>query len=230
MDQVNLPATVGPKRNTCETDPKHTFHLGKLLMKIPEQDIRGFGFDGMARVCIGWMIGAAFALSVVCGAPETAAAASKDEILGAVFGAAEKRLIREALGGMPGTSTNPRAGTSDADEDEGDKVSKGKKAGRGKSESKSKSKGNKNKAAKGKGKSGQLPPGLAKRDELPPGLKRMEALPAGLAKRSLPRSLEEKLPTPPDGVERVIVDNDVVLIEKATNRVLDILTDVLLKQ
>ena len=71
------------------------------------------------------------------------------------------------------------------------------------------------KAKKGKGKKG-LPPGLAKRDALPPGL----------AKRELPPGLSDKLPPSAPGTERTVVEDDIVLIEKATGKVLDILVDV----
>jgi hypothetical protein len=76
-----------------------------------------------------------------------------------------------------------------------------------------------------------LPPGLAKRDTLPPGLqKQLErngTLPPGLQARALPGDLERRLPALPDGVERGTIADDVVLIEKATGRILDILKDVL---
>ena len=49
----------------------------------------------------------------------------------------------------------------------------------------------------------------------------------GLAKRDLPEDLEARLPEPEPGYERVVVDNDVVLIEKATNIIKDIIKDVL---
>lgn len=75
-----------------------------------------------------------------------------------------------------------------------------------------------------------LPPGLAKRDTLPPGLEKQldknGALPPGLAKRSLPDDLLARLPQR-KGSKRVIVDNDVVLIEEGTNIVLDVLEDIL---
>lgn len=81
----------------------------------------------------------------------------------------------------------------------------------------------------GKGKNKGMPPGLAKRGgNLPPGLaKRGGELPPGLAKR-LPSDLERELPPRPGTYRRVIVDNDIVLIDAATNKVLDILEDVLL--
>ncbi len=69
----------------------------------------------------------------------------------------------------------------------------------------------------GKGKSGGMPPGLAKHGgELPPGL----------AKR-LPRDLERELPRRSREFRRVIVDNDIVLIDAVTNKVLDVLEDVI---
>jgi hypothetical protein len=78
-----------------------------------------------------------------------------------------------------------------------------------------------------------MPPGLKKRDQLPPGLQKYfqnhGALPPGLAKRSLPQDLEQRLsPLNPD-YERVIVDNDILLIETATQVLIDILTNVVTK-
>ena len=75
-----------------------------------------------------------------------------------------------------------------------------------------------------------LPPGLAKRDELPPGLaKQLQkngTLPPGLAKRSLPADLEKQLPPPPKGYERQIIeDATVVLVNKATGKIADIIYD-----
>lgn len=88
------------------------------------------------------------------------------------------------------------------------------------SEEKSKKKG------KGKKQKG-MPPGLAKKKELPPGLqKQLEKngkLPPGLEKRELPNDLLRKLPTRLEDFKRVIVDNDVLLIEKGTEIILDIL-------
>jgi len=76
-----------------------------------------------------------------------------------------------------------------------------------------------------------MPPGVAKRGgDLPPGLaKRSGKLPPGLAKR-LPSDLRRDLPPPPRSPKyrRVVVDNDIVLIDAATNKVLDILEDVIL--
>jgi len=76
-----------------------------------------------------------------------------------------------------------------------------------------------------------LPPGLAKKEKLPPGLERQlqrnGTLPPGLAKRELPPDLEQQLPEPAEGFERTIVENTVVLVEKATGRIADIIEDVI---
>lgn len=79
-----------------------------------------------------------------------------------------------------------------------------------------------------------LPPGLAKRGgNLPPGLqKKLEKngeLPPGLQKKltPLPVELDRQLPPLPDSWERVVVERDVILIDRRTNRILDIIEDVL---
>ena len=81
---------------------------------------------------------------------------------------------------------------------------------------------------KDKGNKG-LPPGLATRESLPPGLQKQldenGALPPGLATRDLPDDLLGKLPDR-KGTKRIIFDNDIVLIEEGTRKVLDILKDV----
>ena len=69
-------------------------------------------------------------------------------------------------------------------------------------------KGKGNKAAKG--------PGKGQKSGLPPGLDR----------RALPADLEDRLPDRTD-TERVIVGSDVVLIEKGTDLVLDVIRDVI---
>ena len=78
------------------------------------------------------------------------------------------------------------------------------------------------------------PPGLAKRDRLPPGLERQlqrnGRLPPGLEKRQFPPELRARLPLPLQGTERVIVGNDAVLIDKATNVILDIIHDVVVNR
>jgi hypothetical protein len=70
---------------------------------------------------------------------------------------------------------------------------------------------------------GGLPPGLAKKDKLPPGLAKRDTLPPGLAKRALPSDLDRLLGSLPKDRERSIVGDDVVLIDTATNVILDIL-------
>lgn len=81
-----------------------------------------------------------------------------------------------------------------------------------------------------KGKSDDLPPGLAKRDSLPPGLSRKlekdGTLPPGIAKRSLPSTLESRLHALPAGYERREIGADIVLVETASGKILDIIHDV----
>jgi hypothetical protein len=78
-----------------------------------------------------------------------------------------------------------------------------------------------------------LPPGLAKRGgKLPPGLqKHLEKngrLPPGLQKRlePLPQDLEARLPRLPDYWERVILDRDVILVDRRSSRILDIIENI----
>jgi hypothetical protein len=84
-------------------------------------------------------------------------------------------------------------------------------------------------AGKGKSKKkhGNLPPGLAKKGTLPPGLAKQLArngtLPPGLAKRALPDDLLVQLQPRPAGYELVLVDDRVMLIQAATNLILDVL-------
>lgn len=90
--------------------------------------------------------------------------------------------------------------------------------------------GKKGKHRKNQG-DGDLPHGLAKRGgDLPPGLERhLEKyghLPPGLETRELPDDLKKRLPKAHKGTKRVIVNDDVLLIEEATGVILDILKDV----
>ena len=85
-----------------------------------------------------------------------------------------------------------------------------------------------------KSKTKGLPPGLAKRGgNLPPGLqKKLERngeLPPGLQKRlePLPDDLNRQLPALPEYWERVIVERDVILIDRRSNRILDIIENVI---
>lgn len=81
---------------------------------------------------------------------------------------------------------------------------------------------------KGKKKNKGLPPGLAKRGELPPGLAKQLArnghLPPGLEGRDLPPDLLSQLPPIHADYRYVIVDDKVMLVRRATNVILDILT------
>lgn len=79
-----------------------------------------------------------------------------------------------------------------------------------------------------------LPPGLAKRGgKLPPGLqKHLEKngrLPPGLQKRlePLPQDLDSQLPRLPDYWERVILERDVILLDRRSNRILDIIENII---
>ena len=77
-----------------------------------------------------------------------------------------------------------------------------------------------------------LPPGLAKRSELPPGLQKQLArkgkLPPGLQKRlePLPEELVVRLPRMPEIWSPVILGRHVILLDRRTQRILDILENV----
>ncbi len=80
------------------------------------------------------------------------------------------------------------------------------------------------------GHSSGLPPGLAKRGgDLPPGLQKHLArngtLPPGLQKRlqPFPVELERRLPSIPRIWVRVILGRHVILLERRTNRILDLI-------
>lgn len=138
--------------------------------------------------------------------PSTATQTGGKSILGdvadVVFKEIEKRAIEEYYKHVPGARS-----------EDDDKDGKGK---HGKDK------------AKGHGRGNGLPPGLAKRAQLPPGLaKRGNHLPPGLMKGDLPPDLEHKLPPVTKGTERVIVDEDVLLIQKGTDIILDVLEGVL---
>jgi hypothetical protein len=181
----------------------------------------------------------AAALVLLCGP----AVAQSSGVADAVFSAIEKRIIQDHFGGKsaeqkeadekgPKAAADDRSRSEATDEDR-DKPKAG-RAGRKRAKGErakpkaAKKGGKKSKAARGgPPKSKAMPPGLARRDELPPGLARRETLPPGLAKRELAADLEAKLPPPPKGTERAIVEDNVVLIERATGKVLDILKGVL---
>jgi hypothetical protein len=138
---------------------------------------------------------------------ETGSGSVIGDIADIVFKEAERRIIKEYYDHVPGAKRS---------ENEDDKDKSGKKDKK------------KDKGASGKGRGNGLPPGLAKRDQLPPGLaKRGNQLPSGLMKSDLPPDLEAKLGNLPNNVERIIVDNDVLLVQKGTDLILDVLEGVL---
>ena len=153
-----------------------------------------------------------FALALPVNAQETAVTQGKD-LGGIVFLEIEKRLIRNIYG-IPSSERDPerwrprneKAHTSDIFES-------------------MHTSGKKFKLKMGKDRKGTSP-GLAKRNKLPPGLAKFKKLPKKLKKRPRPKGLEDILP-PRKMTERVIVGNHVVLVEKATNLVLDILKGVI---
>ena len=69
-----------------------------------------------------------------------------------------------------------------------------------------------------------LPPGLAKREgNLPPGLAKRDRLPPGLQGEPLPRDLERRLSPIPSAYVRVRIGQDVVLMDRRTRVVLDVI-------
>ena len=75
---------------------------------------------------------------------------------------------------------------------------------------------------------GHLPPGLAKKNQLPPGLQRQlivrGTLPPGLQKRlqPVPQDLEVRLAPPPPECAHVLIGGNIVLLNRRTNLVVDI--------
>jgi len=168
-----------------------------------------------------------------------------------VFSEVEKRIIREHYGkpadqqtaqdrSAPDWALKDGGGESDDGEDQDRAKPETGDTGKKDKGKKDKGKGDKGKQDKGKkdreqadqedGKSRQMPPGLAKRDQLPPGLARQlkekGRLPPGIAKRDLPADLTAKLPQRPEDQEVTIVEGDVVLTDKATGVILDVIKDV----
>jgi hypothetical protein len=74
-----------------------------------------------------------------------------------------------------------------------------------------------------------LPPGLAKKDRLPPGLEKQLAvrgtLPPGLQKkmRPCPPGLVHELPPPPPNCEHTMIGGHIVLVNRTTHVVVDII-------
>lgn len=79
----------------------------------------------------------------------------------------------------------------------------------------------------------KTPPGLAKRGgNLPPGLQkqieRNGQLPPGLQGRGLPGDLESRLSRLPEGYVRLVVEKDIVLMNKKTGIVADVMLNVVI--
>ena len=69
----------------------------------------------------------------------------------------------------------------------------------------------------------KVPPGLAKKGKLPPGLAKRDRLPPGLQGRGLPHELDRRLTHLPDDYVRVKVGADVVLMDRNTRVIFDII-------
>ena len=116
------------------------------------------------------------------------------------------------------------------DESEEDDEASDKKKNKGKNKKK-----NKNKDKSNKGRGNGLPPGLekqlAKNGTLPQGLQRKleesGALPPGLQASALPPELEAHLTKLPKGQKRVVVDNDLLIIEEVTGQVLEAIPNII---
>jgi hypothetical protein len=80
------------------------------------------------------------------------------------------------------------------------------------------------------GKQKKVPPGLAKKTHLPPGhekhYKKHGRLPPGLEGRYLPNDLEHRLERLPKEYVRIRVGTDILLMEKSTRLILDVITGV----
>ena len=73
----------------------------------------------------------------------------------------------------------------------------------------------------------KMPPGLAKKKKLPPGLQKQLSkrgkLPPGLEGRFLPHDLERQLSPLPGGYIRLKVGGNILLLNKATRVIVDII-------
>jgi len=91
---------------------------------------------------------------------------------------------------------------------------------------------NKKYKKKYKKKQKHVPPGLAKKKHLPPGLQkqlvRKGSLPPGLQGRDLPIDLKRHMHWLPADYIRVVVGSDIVLMNKKTRVIFDVMLDVVL--
>lgn len=164
-------------------------------------------------LCLTWAVALVL---LVAASPAIAQTQGTNQVVGdladIVFKEVERRAIEEYYKRVPGAKDESDDDTKDESEAKKDK-------------------GKKDKKAKGKVRGNGLPPGLAKRDQLPPGLaKRGNRLPPGLMKSDLPPDLEKELPELPKEVERVVVDDDVLLVQRGTDLILDVLEGVIRQQ
>lgn len=139
---------------------------------------------------------------------QTALAGAVAEFGKAVFSEIERQLIRDYYREKYRAIDRDRHDgyrDSDYDHDGGDhKKHNQKKKGKGKHSS-------------GPGNPQGLPPGIAKK------LARGGSLPLGIAKKNLPADLDSRLPPLRDGYKRMEVDGRVVLVEAASNTIVDII-------
>jgi len=72
----------------------------------------------------------------------------------------------------------------------------------------------------------RLPPGLAKKGKLPPGLAKRQRLPRGLTGHHLPSDLLRRLSPIPDGYIRLRVGTDVVIMNRKTRVIFDVISGI----
>ena len=162
-------------------------------------------FSGLLRASTLAIVGSMFAI-----APASAHVTKSDhdhtvvEVAqdGRIFSEEERRIIADVFDLATGKAQTEN-------DDVGNGKDKNGKAGKG---------------AKGKGNNGVgnngLPPGIAMK------LERGGQLPPGIAKRDLPADVQARLPKRNDGTIRQVVGDDVVLIEKGTEIILDVIRNV----
>ena len=72
----------------------------------------------------------------------------------------------------------------------------------------------------------RIPPGLAKKGKLPPGLAKRQTLPRGLSGRGLPRDLLSRLSPIPSGYIRLRVGTDIVIMNRKTRVIFDVISGI----